>query len=151
MIRMMIAAMALLLAVPAAAQTGDQVRTTIDAAMRESAGGWSAGDLDAFLAVYSRDPATSFAGKKGIDRGVSDIRRRYQAGYADQFGGSDPAKKTSLAFTLLDFRMLGRDHALWIGRYVLRTPDQKITSEGTTSLIFHRERGGWKIIADHSS
>ena len=66
---------------------------------------------------------------------------RFMAVYSD-------APDTS--FVTLDFRLLDRAHALYIGRYTLRAADGKEQS-GMTSLVFRKEAAGWRIIADHSS
>ncbi|WP_131602964.1 YybH family protein [Sphingomonas sp. 37zxx] len=122
-------------------------RVAIEAAMRDSAAGWNAGDLDRFLAVYSDDPATSFTGAKGLVRGKAAIRARYIAGYPAIFG---PAAKReaipALSFVFEDFRLLGDDHALLTARWRLGEGQT-----GMTTLVFRREDGGWRIVADHSS
>lgn len=152
MIRMLLAALVLLFAVPAAAQTGPDARAAIEAGMKDSAEGWDRGDIDRFLAIYSDDPATSFTGSTGIARGKAGIRARYLVSYAKQFGGSAAAPPTMLSFTFEDFRMIGADHALLIARWKLVTDhDETKAQTGMTSLLFRHEAGGWKIVADHSS
>lgn len=152
MIRMLIAALALLLAVPVAAQTAPDARSAIEAGMKDSAEGWNRSDVDRFLAIYSDDPATSFTGSKGVERGKANIRARYLVSYPEQFGGMRSAASTTLSFTFEDFRMIGADHALLIARWKLVTfGDEAGAKSGMTSLLFRREAGGWKIVADHSS
>lgn len=152
MIRMLMALVALFVAVPAAAEDGATVRTAIEAAMLDSAEGWNRSDLDRFLAVYSDDPATSFTTSAGVERGKADIRARYLVTYARQFGGMRAAAPTRLSFEFVDLRPIGDDHALLIARWTLVTNGHTDKAEtGMTSLIFRKEAGGWKIIADHSS
>lgn len=166
--RMLIALMAMTTAVPAMAQApadnaGDPMLVTgvrvnhhgakveIEVAMAASAAGWNSGDVDRFLAIYSDDPATSFVGSSGVSRGKAGIRATYLKKYTGQFGADrDPAKMSKLSFTFDDFRMVGADHALLIARWTLVTGDGK-TVTGMTSLLFRKEAGGWRIIADHSS
>jgi len=81
-----------------------------------------------------------------VVRGKTAMIARYRAKY----DFSDPVKRGTLAIERLDYRPLGRDYALYIGRYTLRYPDGHSAS-GPTSLVLHHEAGGWKIIADHSS
>jgi uncharacterized protein (TIGR02246 family) len=150
MIRMLLAALALVLAMPAVAQDSGDARKAIETAMLDSAAGWDAGDVDRFLAIYSDDPATSFTGAKGTERGKPGIRARYLVSYAGQFGRKPGAEGTSLSFALEEVRMLGADHALLIARWRLEARD-KPAQTGMTSLIFRKEAGGWKIVADHSS
>lgn len=165
---MLLAPIALLIAMPAMAQTvsGDEekpvvtgiyagplsLREVIEEEMKVSAAGWNAGDIDRFLAIYSDDPATSFTGSDGINRGKPGIRARYLVSYHDQFGGMASAVPTNLSFTFEDFRMLGTDYVLLIARWKLvKFSDEKGAKSGMTSLLFHHEAGGWKIVADHSS
>lgn len=128
---------------PAAAQTSDQA--DVERAMTASAAGWNKGDVSAFMAVYSDDPATSFVTKEGVLRGKAQMTARYKARY----NFDDAAKRGVLTFKTLDFRPLGPRHALYIGQYLLTYPDGK-TQSGPTSLVFAKEKDGWKIIADHS-
>ncbi len=122
------------------------VQRAIERAMTESAAGWNAGDVERFMAIYSATPQTSFVVKDGLIRGKPAMIARYRQRY--DFG--DPAKRGTLTFTTLDFRQLDPIHALYIGRYLLTYPGGK-TASGPTTLILEHERGGWRIIADHSS
>jgi ketosteroid isomerase-like protein len=161
-----------LIAIPAAAQTApdpdEQARLNdvfahtqtlipsaqplIMKAMEDSAEGWNRGDIDRFLAIYSDDPATSFTGSDGIARGKKGIRARYLVSYPEQFGINRAARPMDLSFTFEDFRMIGTDHALLIARWkVVTHGEEKGQKTGMTSLLFRREPGGWKIVADHSS
>lgn len=118
----------------------------IDAAMLKSVAGWNAGDVDRFLQVYSDAPETSFVAGADLVRGKPAMKLRYQAKY----DFADAAKRGALTIERLDYRPLGPGYALYIGRYTLRYADGH-TASGPTSLVMHREAGGWKIIADHSS
>lgn len=166
MLRLAMAVVALLSAMPAMAQDaavsddgtveyGTRISTDpsyqIRHGMEASADGWNKGDVDSFLAIYSDDPATSFTGSSGIARGKAGIRARYLEHYTKQFGkGVVPA--TALTFAFEDLRMIGPDHALLIARWMLTTKDgSEKPQTGMTSLIFRKEAGGWKIVADHSS
>ena len=118
----------------------------VEAAMADSAAGWNAGDLARFMAIYSDAPDTSFVTKTGVLRGKTVMAERYRTKY----DFADVGKRGVLSFVTLDFRLLDRGHALYIGRYTLRAADGKEQS-GMTSLVFRKERAGWRIIADHSS
>lgn len=133
----------MMLSVPAAAQTAEQ--QAVERAMAASAAGWNGGDVNAFMAVYSDAPATSFVTKEGLLRGKAAMTIRYRARYSFD----DAAKRGVLTFKTLDFRLLGPRNALYIGQYRLTYPDGK-TQTGPTTLVFAKEAGGWKIIADHS-
>ena len=118
----------------------------VEAAMADSAEGWNAGDLARFMRVYSDAPDTSFVTKTGVLRGKAVMAERYRTKYDFANAG----KRGVLRFVTLDFRLLGRAHALYIGRYALRAADGSEQS-GMTSLVFCKEPGGWRLIADHSS
>jgi len=147
MIGRLMVLLALFCAMPAWAQS--DARPAIEAAMRDSAAGWNAGDVDRFLAVYSDDPATSFTTAKGVERGKPGIRARYLKSYTKQFR-PDAKARDVLTFAFEEVRMLAPDHVLLIARWTLTASDGKAES-GMTSLIFRREAAGWRIIADHSS
>ena len=121
----------------------------IEAAMEDSAAGWNEGDMDRFLAIYSAAKDTSFVGSGGLVRGVEAMEERYREAY--DWSQPDPSERGVLTFETQDFRPLGKDYALYIGRYVLTYPDDREPASGLTSLVFVREPGGWKIVADHSS
>lgn len=124
----------------------EEEKLAVTAALAESAAGWNSGNLDRFMGVYSEASATSFVSADGLLRGRDKMAERYRTKY--EF--SDPAKRGALSLETLDFRLLGPDHALYIGRYTLAYPDGRTVS-GPTSLVFAREGGNWRIVADHSS
>ncbi|WAT17461.1 SgcJ/EcaC family oxidoreductase [Aurantiacibacter sp. MUD11] len=121
----------------------------IEAVMQDSAVGWNEGDMDRFLAIYSEAPETSFVGSDGLVRGRAAMEERYRDAY--DWSQPDPAERGMLSFETVDFRPLGDGHALYIGRYILTYPDAREPATGLTSLVFAREDGSWRIIADHSS
>lgn len=121
----------------------------IEAVMDDSAAGWNEGDMVRFLAIYSDAPETSFVGSGGLMRGKEAMEARYREAY--DWSQPDPAERGVLTFETEDVRALGDGHALFIGRYILTYPDDREPASGYTSLVFAREDGGWKIVADHSS
>lgn len=116
------------------------------AAMADSAAGWNAGDLDRFMRVYSDAPDTSFAVKDGVIRGKAAIAARYRP----RFGPQAAISRGVLSFETLRFTLLDARHALLVARYRL-TVAGKADQTGPTTLLFVRERDGWRISADHSS
>ena len=138
------ASAAFALAAPAVAHPPEKHQ--VEAAMTASAAGWNKGDVNAFMAVYSDDPTTSFVTKEGLLRGKAAMTGRYKARYSFD----DPVKRGVLTFKTLDFRLLDAKHALYIGQYLLTYPGGKIAT-GPTTLVFAKEAGGWKIIADQRS
>ena len=145
--RILMAVLLLALGAPAMARhAAPSAQQQIEQAMLESAAGWNAGDVERFMAIYSAAPETCFVVKDGLIR----VKPAMIARYREKYDFEDPAKRGSLTFRTLDFRRLGPNHALYIARYLLTYPDGK-TASGPTTLVFARERGVWRIIADHSS
>ncbi len=151
MIRWLAMLLLMFSAATAVAKDRPDARIQIQAAMEDSADGWNAGNLDAFLAVYANDEGTSFTGAKGIERGLAPIRARYAANYADQFSPGERPKRTALTFRFEDFQLIGKTHAHLIARWTLTPAAGGTVLTGMTSLLFRREAKGWKIVADHSS
>ena len=135
----------MVLAAPAATLPHQDVLKAIMGVMTDSAAGWTAGDLDRFMAAYAEE-ATFVVGDTVI-RGKAAIAARY----APRSSGDWAAKRGALSFEEIDFRVIDPSHALLIARYRLKivgAADQT----GPTSLLFEKTRaGGWKIVADHSS
>jgi uncharacterized protein (TIGR02246 family) len=144
-----LAAIAIVCAAPATAATSaDAARAAVMAAMSDSAAGWSAGDLDRFMAVYADAPTTTYVTSSGLAHGKAGIASHYRA----YFGGAKSAERGKLSFDLLDFRLLDATHALLIARYTVSPAGTRTEAwSGPTSLVLEKRAGGWKIIADHSS
>lgn len=130
-------------AVPAD-RAADQV---IRDALQASAAGWNAGDLDAFLGPYEDAATTTFVTAAGLQRGLGEIREVYRRSY---FADGPPAME--LRFESVEVTPLGRDHALSVGRWILRErEDPGEAREGWFSLVWARTPAGWRIRHDHSS
>lgn len=132
-----------------AATTDQSVVAEIEAVMADSAAGWNEGDMDRFMAIYSNDPDITFIGVNGLTRGGAEVEQRYRDTY--DWSGPDPSGRGVLSFETVDFRPLGTDFAHFIGRYTLTYPDEREPVSGLTSLVFAREDGNWRIVADHSN
>jgi uncharacterized protein (TIGR02246 family) len=134
---------AIVLIAPAAESPVAEAQAGVMAAMGESAEGWNQGDLVRFTSIYADE--ASVVASDGLVRG----RKAIMARYAPRFVAG--AKRGTLAFEPLDFRLLDPTHALLIARYTLKFEGAKDQS-GPTSLVFERVAGkGWRIVADHSS
>lgn len=148
--RILVALLLLMVALPAGARQPASPRSAILAVLADSAKGWNQGNVDRFLGAYSNDPATSFTGSRRSAHGKTGIRASYLASYKDQFGGG-ATNRSTLRLDPEDFRPLGTGHALLIARWTLVTPGKAEPETGMTSLVFRKEKAGWRIIADHSS
>src|SRR5262249_26090913 len=122
-------------------RTSDRAAITAVLEMQQAA--WNRGDIDAFLEGYWNSPELTFSGSGGIARGFDGVRARYRRNYPDH------AAMGALQFSDLEFRFLGPDAALLLGRWHLRR--DKGDAGGVFSLIWQRFPNGWKIIHDHTS
>ncbi len=104
---------------------------------------WNRGDVDAFLVGYWHSPELTFSGNNGVARGWDGVRARYKKTYPDK------AAMGQLDFSELEFRFLGPDAALVLGRWHLKREKDELG--GVFSLVWQRFTDGWKIIHDHTS
>ena len=104
---------------------------------------WNRGDVDAFLEGYWRSPELTFSGTTGVARGWDGVQARYKKSYPDR------AAMGQLDFSGLEFRFLGPDAALVLGKWHLKREKDDIG--GVFSLVWQRFPEGWKIVHDHTS
>lgn len=104
---------------------------------------WNQGDIELFMSYYAKSDSISFTGKSGVNYGWQNILDSYKKNYPDK------SAMGRLAFDIIDFRMLGQKHAAVIGQFTLYREKDKPT--GYFSLIFEKQEGHWRIIADHTS
>ncbi|HNR56027.1 MAG TPA: nuclear transport factor 2 family protein [Flavobacteriales bacterium] len=117
---------------------------TDEAAIRKVMAGqeaaWDRGDLSGFMDGY--DDRVCFIGRKGMTCGRDAVTRNYEKSYPDQAAMGD------LRFTIHEVLPAGTGHAWVTGNWQLtRTSD---TLGGGFSLLWKREKAGWRIIRDHS-
>ena len=134
---------------PTGAGAGPAPAPGDDAAIRallvESTAEWNRGNLEGFILPY--DTAATLVSGSSVLRGKGAIRARYGESY---FRTGTPTGV--LAFRDLEVRMLGRDHALVVGRYVVSDrASVRESATGIFSLTLARRPEGWRIIHDHSS
>ena len=118
-------------------------REAITAVLNAQESAWNRGDLDAFLVGYWHSPDLTFSGSNGVARGWDGVLARYKKNYPDK------AAMGQLDFSELEFRFLGPDAALVLGRWHLRRENDDLG--GVFSLVWQRFPEGWKIIHDHTS
>jgi ketosteroid isomerase-like protein len=151
-IRLVAAGVALVLLFAIGVRTGRQTKATetreadkaaITAVLNAQQAAWNRGDVDAFLVGYWHSPELTFSGSSGVSRGWDGVMARYQKNYPDQ------AAMGHLDFSELEYRFLGPDAALMLGRWHLKRDKGDIG--GVFSLVWQRFPNGWKIIHDHTS
>jgi ketosteroid isomerase-like protein len=104
---------------------------------------WNRADVDAFLTGYWHSPELTFSGSNGVARGWDAVLARYKKSYPDR------AAMGHLDFSELEFRFLGRDAALVLGKWDLQREKDDIG--GVFTLVWQRFPDGWKIVHDHTS
>jgi len=115
---------------------------TITSLLDSTAAGWNRGDLAAYMAMYA-DTTTSMA-PTGIVRGKAATEQVMRSGF---WRNGRPAQQ--LHYEHVEVRMLGADHALVTGEYVL-TGAGRPDRTGWFTTIWARTDAGWRMIHDHS-
>lgn len=140
----LLAAIAIGLREPIQASAGQQTdQNAITGVLEAQQEAWNRGDIDAFLVGYWHSGELTFSGTSGIARGWDGVLARYKRNYPDQ------ATMGQLDFSGLEFRFLGPDAALVLGKWHLKRDKGDIG--GVFSLVWQRFPEGWKIIHDHTS
>jgi beta-aspartyl-peptidase (threonine type) len=118
-------------------------REAIGAVLRAQQSAWNRADVDAFLEGYWHSPELTFSGSSGVARGWDAVLARYKKNYPDR------AAMGQLDFSDLEFRFLGPDAALVLGKWHLQREKDELG--GVFTLVWQRFPDGWKIIHDHTS
>jgi ketosteroid isomerase-like protein len=101
---------------------------------------WDKGDIPGFMLGYS--DTVCFIGSRGMTCGRDAVTANYLRNYPDQ------ATMGDLAFGIQEVVPAGGDHAWVTGTWSLvRAAD---TLGGGFSLLWARERDGWRIVRDHT-
>lgn len=103
---------------------------------------WNRDDLEGHVGAYA--PDATYTTSDGVLHGREGVRGALQ-GFVRPEG-----LVGELRFEDEEARMLGSDHALVTGRYVLAMPGRD-ESAGRFTLVFERRAGVWMVIHDHSS
>jgi beta-aspartyl-peptidase (threonine type) len=125
------------------AEGHDADRAAIQEILKEQQAAWNRGDVDAFVVGYWQSPELTFSGSSGVSRGWDGVLARYKKNYPDR------AAMGLLDFSELEFRFLGPDAALVLGKWHLKR--EKGDVGGVFTLVWQRFPEGWKIIHDHTS
>ena len=128
------------LGVPSDGREADQ--KAIKAVLEAQQSAWNRGDVDAFLVGYWHSSELTFSGSSGVARGWDGVLARYKKNYPDR------AAMGQLDFSDLEFRFLGPDSAMVLGRWHLKREQDELG--GVFTLVWQRFPDGWKIIHDHT-
>ncbi len=132
-----------------------EARQTVATLLSTQAEAWTAGDLEAFCAVYAEDAL--FISPSGQTRGRQAVLERYQKRYPDQ------AAMGALTLEVIEMRPLsgvevtpqgdavpGSVHGLSVvARWTLRYPEKE-PATGLTLLVLRRDGPAWHIVQDAS-
>jgi uncharacterized protein (TIGR02246 family) len=118
-------------------------REAIGAVLLAQESAWNRGDVDTFLQGYWHSPELTFSGSSGVARGWDGVLARYKKNYPNR------AAMGHLDFSDLEFRFLGPDAALVLGKWHLHREKDELG--GVFTLVWQRFPEGWKIIHDHTS
>ncbi len=117
-------------------------RAKVEKLLEDQRQAWNRGDWEGFIAGYWDDGKLTFNGADGVTRGRKDLLERFQNSYPDA------EARGVLTFHLLEFRPVGLDAALVLGRYQL---DRAKPASGYFSLLVERTPEGVRITHDHTS
>jgi beta-aspartyl-peptidase (threonine type) len=129
---------------PVRAQDAAQDKKAILAVLQAQDAAWNKGDLAGFMKGYWESDQLTFYSGNTKTSGWKATLERYQKKYQGE--GKEMGK---LAFEDLSVELLGADHALVRGRFLLQLKNGKAT--GLFTLILRRTPAGWRIIHDHTS
>ena len=118
-------------------------REAIGAVLQAQQSAWNRADVGAFLQGYWHSPELTFSASSGVARGWDGVLARYKENYPDR------AAMGQLDFSNLEFRFLGPDAALVLGKWHLQREKDELG--GVFTLVWQRFPNGWKIIHDHTS
>jgi len=125
-----------------ASQRAPISRGAVELLLEDQRQAWNRGDWAGFIAGYWDHPQLTFNGASGITRGRKDLLQRFQESYPDA------AARGVLTFHVLEFRLIGGNAALVLGRFQL---DRATPASGYFSLVIERTSQGIKITHDHTS
>lgn len=106
---------------------------------------WNRGDIDTFVSFYDDVPSITFVGKT-VSRGYKGVLERYKRNYPDKL------HMGTLRFDEIEVRMLGKEYAVLIGKFILtREEAGGGPASGRWTLVARKTPKGWKFIHDHTS
>ena len=116
----------------------------IQRVLDDQAAAWNKKDLPGFMKGYLESDDLSFFSGNSKIKGWKSTLERYQKKYQGE--GKEMGK---LTFSELSIEMLGTDHALVRGRFLLKLDKEEPT--GIFTLVMRKTPAGWRIIHDHTS
>jgi ketosteroid isomerase-like protein len=143
MARWFAAALACVHGVLTAGET-DDAKDSVRKVLATQVAAWNKGDLPGFMEGYWQSPELSFFSGDNKTAGWQATLERYRKKYQ-----GEKKEMGKLSFKELSVEVLGTEHALVRGRFVLQMKTEAPT--GIFTLILKKTPAGWKIIHDHTS
>ncbi len=131
----------LLLSIAATAQNKDEQAIKKILANQEAA--WNDGRLDKFMIGYWNNDSLLFIGKNGPNYGYDNTLKNYQKSY------TDTSVMGHFTSSVISIKRLSKEYYFVTGKWFLKRTVGNIS--GYYTLLFHKIKGEWVIIADHSS
>ncbi|MFL5810725.1 MAG: YybH family protein [Flavisolibacter sp.] len=104
---------------------------------------WNRGDIEGFMQTYWKSDSLLFIGKSGVNRGWQTTLDNYKRGYPDA------AAMGKLSFDIILVKKLSSKYYYVVGKWMLARSIGDLS--GHYDLLFHKIKGKWYIVADHSS
>ncbi len=123
------------------AQTKEEqaIKGLLDAQVIE----WNAGSIDGYMHGYWDNDSLLFIGSKGPRYGYKTTLEKYKEGYPDA------AHMGKLTFTVKSIQKLSPEYYFIVGAWALKREAGDVS--GSSTLLVHKIKGHWVIVADHSS
>jgi uncharacterized protein (TIGR02246 family) len=115
-----------------------QIKAVFDLTMH----GWNNGILSEYLAAYVPEATEMLS--TGPAGGVERIEKTMKEGF---WKTGRPLQQ--LRYESIVVRMLGKDHALVTGQYILSGADRP-DRKGWFTTVWRKTKDGWRMIHDHS-
>ena len=104
---------------------------------------WNRGDIEGFMQTYWKSDSLLFIGKSGVNRGWQTTLNNYRKGYPDTVAMG------KLSFDIILVKKLSSKYYYVVGKWMLKRNIGNL--DGHYDLLFHKIKGKWVIVADHSS
>ncbi len=112
--------------------------------LNDQVAAWNKGDLKGYMQGYWNSPDLTFFSGGNKTQGWQATLDFYTKKYQGE--GKEMGK---LSFSDIEVTLLGADHAVVKGRFLVEMSKTKLT--GLFTLVFKRTADGWRIVHDHSS
>lgn len=111
--------------------------------MSKQEAAWNEGKIANYMQGYWPSDSLMFIGKSGVTYGYDATLKNYLRGYPDT------ASMGKLKFNILEMKKISSEYYFIVGKWFLKRSIGDIG--GHFTLLFHKIKGKWLIVADHSS